>query len=271
MSDPGFRSRAAAWPLRPAVDALWGHRGSGGGTQRVLPDGCMDILVRRPLTAHGEPAGPWRAVLVGAMTRALLAGGDAEIVGVRFRPGEATRFLPFPAEEAADLTVDLDQIAAPLARDLEESVTRAEGFAARFAALEGLLLGRLDGASPADFRLRRAIARLGEGPRSIGQLAGEVGLGPRQLHRLCVQRVGVGPGLLGRVLRMQRAVRLGEEQPDLGWSGVASAAGYCDQPHLNREFQALVGVSPARYLGERGGAMSEGSKPEDGSDRRRTA
>ena len=254
-----FRERPAHLALRPAIDAIWSHRSEGGGGQRVLPDGCMDILLRRPLSARGEPAGPWEAVLVGAMTRALVAGGNAEMVGIRFRPGEAWRFLPFPAEEAADLTVDLGQIQRTLAAELEESLARAEGFAARSAAVEAVLLGRLAEAGPADFRLRRAIAALGAGPRPIGQLAGELGLGPRQLHRLCLQRVGVGPGLLGRVLRLQRAVRLCEGQPGLGWSRVASDAGYCDQPHLNREFLALVGLSPARYGRERG--MSDPSKP----------
>lgn len=260
MSESRFHERPPIAALKPAIDAIWGHRsGDRAGPSRVLPDGCMDLLLRRPLDARGEPAGPWKAQVVGAMTRALLTAGAAELLGVRFRPGEAWRFLEFPAQEATDLVIELGAIDHLLARETEERLARATGFAAQAAAVEAALLGRLTALRPADFRLRRAIAALTESPCPVGQLAREVGLGERQLHRLCLQRVGLGPAMLGRVLRLQRAVRLAEGPVAPGWSRVATAAGYFDQPHLNREFRDLVGLSPASYTRERG--RSDLSKP----------
>jgi len=36
------------------------------------------------------------------------------------------------------------------------------------------------------------------------------------------------------------------------WTRMAGDAGYADQPHLIREFQALAGLTPAQYAAERG-------------------
>jgi AraC-like DNA-binding protein len=44
------------------------------------------------------------------------------------------------------------------------------------------------------------------------------------------------------------------------WSEVALASGYCDQPHLVREFRELAGLSPVAFMKRR-------SRGESGSSR----
>lgn len=90
--------------LRRSVICYW-TRASAGGTHRVLPDGCMDILLRRP-----HESASFHAHIVGAMTTSLVIDDDAsaESIGVRFAPGEAFRFLALPAQEATDRLVALD-------------------------------------------------------------------------------------------------------------------------------------------------------------------
>src|SRR5438093_1050408 len=68
---------------------------------RVLPDGCLDIVV-----------GPRNAIVVGAMTRPILVPPteNAGLVGVRFRPGMATAFLQIPAAALTDDRAPLEAI-----------------------------------------------------------------------------------------------------------------------------------------------------------------
>src|SRR6476659_6133298 len=89
--------------LAPFVDPFW-SRAAGGPTgpvvpQRVLPDGCLDIVV-----------GPRESIVVGAMTRPIVVPptGGAGMVGVRFRPGMATAFLRIPAAALTDDSAPLE-------------------------------------------------------------------------------------------------------------------------------------------------------------------
>src|SRR5262245_42896257 len=70
--------------LAPYVDRLWLRttvRGGPGRVHRVLPDGCLDVIV---CADRGS------AELVGAMTRAIeVPDAPAEVVAVRFKPGTA--------------------------------------------------------------------------------------------------------------------------------------------------------------------------------------
>jgi AraC-like DNA-binding protein len=254
-----YREHAPAAPLRSSVECYWTRRGTGA-PQRVLPDGCIDILMRRPVSPTGAPHGCFRAEVIGTMTRAIVAGGAAEeLVGIRFRPGEAFRFLRFPAVECTDLDLDLEAVRGSFARDLAEGLDAAEGLAARVSALDRALLRRHESSIPADFRVRHAVDSLRRGQRSIAALACEVGISTRQLHRLFDERVGIGPRALARVFRVQRGVTLLSVGASPAWSRIALEAGYADQSHLIREFQALVGVSPTAFVRAR--AMSDSFNP----------
>src|SRR5688572_29349677 len=83
--------------LRPFVDRLWTRSGAPpqGTAIRILPDGCIDLIVN--LTTGG-------AVVVGTMTRAVayVPEGPVQLVAVRFRPGGASPFLSVAADELTD-------------------------------------------------------------------------------------------------------------------------------------------------------------------------
>jgi transcriptional regulator GlxA family with amidase domain len=93
-------------------------------------------------------------------------------------------------------------------------------------------------------------------------LAPFVTVGERQLERLFVERIGYGPKVFARVMRVQHAVgSLASRAPGslASWARFAVECGYADQAHLIREFRALAGVTPRVYATER--AMSEIDNP----------
>ncbi len=66
-------------------------------------------------------------------------------------------------------------------------------------------------------------------------------LSSRQMHRLFVGHVGLGPKVFARVTRLGAAVR--EAAGRLRLADVAAAAGYADQAHMSRETRAFTGLS----------------------------
>jgi AraC-like DNA-binding protein len=85
---------------------------------------------------------------------------------------------------------------------------------------------------------------------TLEQLASYVHVSPFHLLRVFRDVVGLPPHNYLTQVRVRRARQL--LQASLRPAEVALAVGFTDQSHLTRHFKALVGVTPARYAGERG-------------------
>jgi AraC-like DNA-binding protein len=232
--------------LRSLVACYWAVSGPAP-EHRVLPDGCVDIVV----------AGDGRVQVVGTMTRAVVVGpSDEGAVGIRFRPGEAQRLLA----DAGPALTDRDAALADFWRDdvAEIEDTLLAGLSDRVAArLDAILSRRLSRTGArSDLHVRKASAMLGDGA-SVCDAATVVGLSERHLSRRFEARVGVAPKTFARVMRLQRAANA----IDAGASAsrAAAAAGYSDQAHFTREARMLAGVTPRTLMRERLG-MSDSFK-----------
>ncbi|MEU0968754.1 helix-turn-helix domain-containing protein [Streptomyces sp. NPDC005917] len=215
-----YRERAS----RLAGAVVWTKTPSADGPGRVLPDGCMDLL--------------WhdgRLLVAGPDTRAYLTEGVPHTwVGFRFCPGTAPAFLGVPAHELLNRRVELSDLwPASVVRRLCARVDAADDPA---AALEEIALER---AAAPDPLLSRLVEALDAG-RPVGEVADELDIGARQLHRRSLASFGYGPKTLARVLRMQRALSLARRGVPLAETAVR--AGYADQPHLSRDVRELTGL-----------------------------
>jgi AraC-like DNA-binding protein len=223
---------------------------------RVLPDGCADLII--------EIANEPRLMVVGAMRTAAVVpvSGAVDYFGIRFRPGGALPFLDTPLAELTDRGVPLDAMWGRAADALADILASAAPHA-RVAHAERLLRERLR--PPAreprgDERLAAEAVRLmrrARGRVGIGEVALALGVGERRLERAFGRSVGLAPKVLGRVLRLGHAVQVMDRMSGgtaaARWTAVAFEAGYADQSHLIREFRALAGVTPAQLLAERQG------------------
>jgi AraC-like DNA-binding protein len=220
-----YRERAS----RLAGAVLWQDTvPAAGSVQRVLPDGCMDLI--------------WNdgALLVaGPDTRAHLevSPPGASFVALRFAPGTGPAVVGVRAHELRDQLVPLADIwpSAHVRRVtayLDEAPDRA-------TALETVAAGRLRQTYPPDPMIAAIVARL-RASMTVVDTANAVGLGERQLHRRCLVAFGYGPKTLANILRMNRAVAM--SRAGMPFATVAAAAGYADQSHLAREVKALAGV-----------------------------
>lgn len=229
--------------LRASVEAVWSLRPVPGTSHRILPDGCVDLV----LVPGTEP------LLAGPATAAVLAGPVPEgtVTGVRFRPGHAAGMLGVAAHELRDRTVPVsDVLGAAASRRME------------LAGPEAMLLERLAGSRPADPLVTAAVAMLQRAPAaSVGEVARAVALSERHLRRRFEDSVGYGPKRLARVLRLQRVLELARRRPEIRIGALAYAGGYADQAHMAHDFQALSGRTPRELIGERGRFLQDAAAP----------
>lgn len=223
-----YREFRAPAPLAGLVECRWASRtgvDEPRHVQRVLPDGCMDLLWDgRELLVAGPDTVPHPAAR---------EPGD-ELVGLRFVPGALPGLLGVPASELRDRRVPLAELHPALARPGPDGRTGAQRLLALALALPGSGPER---SAPA------LVARIGAGA-GAGATADALGWTTRTLHRRCLESFGYGPSVLRRVLRFRRATAL--LYAGVAPAEVAARAGYADQPHLSREVRALAGVAPGQ-------------------------
>ena len=105
---------------------------------------------------------------------------------------------------------------------------------------------RLAQAGGRDRIMCRVAALMGDG-RTVAEVATEVGFSERQLNRRSLASFGYGPKLLGRVLRLQRA--LSSARSGMSLVQASLAAGYGDQAHFAHEVRSLTGQSASQLVG----------------------
>jgi AraC-like DNA-binding protein len=256
-----YREHRPSEPLRTHVECYWTLTAPSGdaGPQRVLPDGCMDII----FDLSGASG-----MVVGTMTRALVTtlDGRAELFGVRFRPGAAPLLIRQPASESTDASLDLRAVWGRSTDEIADRIASAPSLSSRIALVERELSRRLAAADAGNAVARHAIALLvaSRGELRVDELSSKVGLGARQLERSFDALVGVGPKTFARIVRFRAVVDaiLGAASSPR-WADLAARFGFYDQAHLIREFHSLAGLAPTALLRER--AMSHSSNTANGA------
>ena len=236
----------AGSPLAPFVEHAWIQTATPkAAARRVVPDPSGHVVVA--VCAGGRI----RASVVGARSRFCdVDGGRRFTVGVRFRPGALPSLLRLPASDLTDRGVPLEDVLPGAARGLDRAAAGdAEGCLA--ALLESLGRRSLV-AARRDWRVRALEAAFSRPDRVEGVqvVARRLGLAPRTLRGVVTEQVGLAPSMWLRVRRAHRALELalGDGQP---LSRAALAAGYYDQPHMVRDFHALLGETPTDFVARR--------------------
>ena len=217
--------------------------------QRVLPDGCTDIIW------FGD-ASP---VAVGPMTRPVLEAikPGTTLVGLRLRPGVASRVLGLPAHELTDRDLPLSELwRHPIVGDTSDRLRDERLPASRVAIAQSLIVSRLDGMRRRDPVVDHAVSLLTSGRSGrIEKLASHVGISERHLHRRFVASVGYSPKTFQRIVRFQQLLALAEADSRAQLGDVSLAAGYADQAHMTREVVEFAGVTPGALLGKVASAL----------------
>ncbi|WP_119302499.1 helix-turn-helix domain-containing protein [Dongia deserti] len=221
------------------VDAYWTNQPGSAAFDRVLPDGCIDLIFR-----SGADGG--RLFTSALIERPLFVEGAGQdwYVGVRFRPAMTRTLLEIDPVDCRDReisAVEIDAAFTALEHALQDCASAEQALSVLKRAVDGRLMRLERDAAPA--RVREAIALLARGGE-VHSIARALGITERSLHRDLLRWSGLAPKSLARILRMQRclaAIRAGRRPLAL----IALHTGYADQAHMTRELKTLTGFSPA--------------------------
>lgn len=194
------------------------------------------------------------AALAGGLhLRPVVIGHDGVMEGVQLSltPAGARALLGVPAAELAHAVVSLDALLGPQADELLERLHAERGWTARFALLDAALAARVrDRAArppgPVDHAWRLITAS--RGAARIADLAHAVGYSRRRLDVRFAREYGVAPKQLARLVRFERSHQLLKADPERRLAALAATCGYYDQAHMAREWNALAGCPPSRWL-----------------------
>lgn len=246
--------------LSPVIRSYCDYSEKTGGftARRELPhpEGVLIVNLGEPVSVTGGDgeaislrAG--EAFAAGVHLRPAISRSSGAQSGVHvFLPLESLRrLLAVPMDELLDRAVPLDAIFGGQARVLGERLGEASSLAERIDVLDAAMRERLMTARALCPGQSYALRLLRTRPDlDIAEVAREVGWSRKHLADRVRDVVGVGPRSFRRLIRFERLIASidGEDAPD--WAGLAHDLGYCDQPHLIREFREFAGLTPGQFM-----------------------
>lgn len=205
--------------------------------------------------------GAW---LGGLSDRYTVVGFDGRYrsIDLELTPLGGLAVLGRPLSHLDGSVVALDELFGEPGHVLAERLREAPGWDTCFDLIERFLLMRLAAAVAPTPAVEWAYARLWatEGRVRIEALAAEIGCSRRYLSRCFAAELGLSPKRVARLIRFEHVCRRVRAQPSR-WAQIAVEAGFCDQPHLNREFRELSGTTPADFIARclpDGGVIGDG-------------
>jgi AraC-like DNA-binding protein len=227
--------------------------------ERVLPTGCASLVVRlseHPVRVFAGIDAPLAqshgfAVLGGTRSRFYVRDtSQASIsLGAQFRPGAAAAWLGVPGEAFAEAHIALEELWGAEVARLRERLLRATTPYERLAQFELELGARAVQARAIHPVVEHALQQLGDcrGSASVDAAWRASGFSQRHFIALFRREVGLAPKVFARIQRFQAVLRGSTRAAPSRWAEIAASAGYADQAHLVREFQAIAGIAPGRY------------------------
>lgn len=226
--------------LVPYVSWIWMVRWDRGDRppylQSVLPHPAANFVVEAD---GGRLWGPQKS----RFDRSLAGTGRA--IGIRFKPGGIAPFLDGPVSSIVDALAPAPRAWTVAGEQVAATDDPAQAVRVLVDAVE----------PPAELDPNIAVVAdavsLLEKDRSFtraSHLAQHLHLSVRTMHRLFADYVGLGPAWVIRRYRLHEATSRASGTVD--WAALAAELDYADQAHLVRDFTAMVGMSPTRYVAQ---------------------
>lgn len=244
--------------LQRYVSSLWVGVTTQARRERVLPCGEMHLAIRvrgPALRLYADDRDRRgldlsTAVVCGVRSRFHVKQVvPALTVGAQLRPGAAASLFGLPATVLAERHLPLQALWGDAADQLQRVLAMQPADDARLDALEHALLAQLRPIRALHPDVAHALDRL-DAATDVGAALAGADVSHRHFVTLFRDAAGLAPKRYARLRRFQRmlaALPAGR----VDWRDLALEHGYFDQSHLIRDFQALAGTTPGRYLSAR--------------------
>lgn len=223
-------------------------------SERTLPVGCVQLVFHRGnrlLSVDNAALQPQSFVCGQTVSYTdVLSTGNIDMVTVVFQPHAARRFFSAPMSCFYGQNVAVGDTGDIELSDLSKRVADTVGDAMPVQLIERFLMRRLYRLPEYNVeRMSAALRLVNRSPLAdVSQLAGAACLGNKQFGRVFLEHTGTTPKEFMRIVRMQRALYMLQQDSTLPFAQLAYACGFSDQSHMIREFKFFSGYTPAGYL-----------------------
>ncbi|MGX1930052.1 AraC family transcriptional regulator [Flagellimonas sp. 2504JD4-2] len=227
--------------------------------QRIIPDGKIEMAfilgddIKRYTTGDEFILQP-RAMVLGQTMEPFYIEptGNVNSFSTSFYPYGFANFVTTPIKTLANKETALEVLfGAQTAKKLEQEIIEAADTQQRIAIIERFLLNRLNEQSTVDNIVKSTVDALlsTKGNTSISTLLKDDLSKRRQLERKFSKQIGISPKQLGKVIRLQSALKMLLNQEGESLTNIAYENEYYDQAHFIKDFKEFTGISPKEFLG----------------------
>lgn len=223
-------------------------------TERTFPEGCIQLFFhkRSPLFSLADQKLQPRNFICGHGDgyTDICTTGAVEMLVVVFQPHAAKLFFRKPLSLFQGEHVAVEDLEDRALAELTRKIADTQSHTGCIALIEEFLLRRL--AMGPDYnvdRLGALLRHINLDPyMDVGQLANAACLSTKQLTRIFAEYIGASPKEFLRIIRIQRALFLLQQNPQYNFAQVAYGCGFADQSHMIREFKLFTGYTPLEYM-----------------------
>jgi AraC-like DNA-binding protein len=220
--------------------------------QRLSPDGHAGmVFCYRPLFAvDGQTLLP-ASFVYGQISRFhdLVSKGQTGMLVAVLQPYALHMLSGIPAQALTDQFIPLPLVFGKAGAALEAQLLQAADNSSRMQLIVHFLGRQLQQRPAADNRIREGLRAIyaSNGWMPVKQISDVLHLGERQLERTFGEQIGLSPKQFLRTIRFRALLKSLQQQPSINLTHLAHDAGYYDQPHFNREFRMMAGITPKQY------------------------
>jgi hypothetical protein len=247
--------------LKPLVKCYWTLEvpaAENTQRQRIVPDGCIEMAfilgddIKR-YTSKDEFILQPRAMVLGQTTEPFYIEptGFVNSFAVRFYPYGFANFVTTPIKNLANKETPIDLLFGKKpAKELTQKIVRAADTKERIEITEAFLLNKFSSKTTIDNIVKATMDTLlsTKGKASVNtMLKGDLSK-RRQLERRFVKLIGISPKQLGKIIRLQTALKILLNRQSESLTQIAYDSEYYDQAHFIRDFKEFTGISPKDFL-----------------------
>ncbi len=255
--------------LKPLVSCYWTlevPKHTEPQKQRIVPDGCIEMAfilgddIKR-YTSENEFILQPRAMVLGQTIDPFYIEptGFVKTFAVRFYPYGFANFVSEPIKNLVNKETPIKQLfEVEAATDLDQKIIKADNTEQRINIIEKFLLDRLNDEKTINTIVKNTVDSLlsTNGSASIHSILKEDLSKRRQLERNFKKQIGVSPKQLGKVIRLQTALKMLLDQKAENLTKVAYESEYFDQAHFIKDFRAFTGINPKEFINHENLALS---------------
>lgn len=211
----------------------------------------MEVVFHAGLDFYRDNKKEAWAKIIGQITTPLTmkALGKGRTLGVWFLPHAFSIFCNLPLHDLNDRTVSLENVFSQwfiqfVGDNLAEGKTEI-----LIAGVNTYLIKKLSQHyfSHKEKIIAYAVERILKRDANLDNIVNVCNISRRHLEKIFLEKVGVSPKFLMRIVRFQQVVHELSDPTYNSLTCLGYEAGYYDQAHFIRDFRKLTGMLPSRF------------------------